>query len=80
MLNGATLHVAGVHEVTARLVRALIGIHRTNDCQLVGVSGEARQEFGKLNAADIGFDRADWALVFPVRLGVEGVDVAHAAT
>ena len=57
VLNGAALCIAGMHEVGAGFVRALVRIHGADDCELVHALGKAGQVFRDLDASDISIDR-----------------------
>jgi hypothetical protein len=71
--------VSGAHFVDALLVRALRVRHRADDRHLLRVLRDERQVAGDADAVGFCGDGLGRALARGARLGVEGIDVAHAA-
>lgn len=80
MLDGAAQVVAGVHHISALLVRALDRVHRVDDGDFVhdfSGFGQVVADHDVVGAGGDGFGFAhDF---FFLGLRIEGVDVAHAA-
>ena len=80
VLDRAALAVTGVHNVAALLVCALGRVQRVDDAHLVRHFSCFRQVTAYLDAIRLGRDRCGRPHhVLFLRLGIEGVDVAHAA-
>jgi len=79
-MTGSRTHgVTGVHDILPLIMSTGLLCHGADDGQFVRLFGKIGQQTGDLDPICIGFDGRRDAFDFGVGLGVEGIDVAHAA-